>query len=78
MGLELDLEHYVVPTPVTSANTAHVYLANLTENPRSPVSGSGSYSSPIKVLLSKLHSIIILFFLNELLVLQLIVVRIID
>ncbi|KAL9320060.1 hypothetical protein ACSQ67_011899 [Phaseolus vulgaris] len=48
VGLELDLEHYVVPTPVTSANTAHVYLANLTENPRSPVSGSGSNSSPIK------------------------------
>jgi len=65
VGLELDLEHYV-------------YAANLTENPRSPVSGSGSNSSPIKVLLSKLHSIIILFFLNELLVLKLIVVRIID
>ncbi|KAL9277257.1 hypothetical protein ACSQ67_025191 [Phaseolus vulgaris] len=50
VGLELDLEHYVVPTPVTSANTAHVYAANLTENPRSPVSGCGSYSSPIKAV----------------------------
>ncbi|CAJ1960417.1 unnamed protein product [Sphenostylis stenocarpa] len=48
VGLELDLEHYVVPTPATSANTAHVYAANLTENPRSLVSGSGSSSYPIK------------------------------
>ncbi|XP_027933323.1 6-phosphofructo-2-kinase/fructose-2,6-bisphosphatase-like [Vigna unguiculata] len=48
VGLELDLEHYVVPTPATSADTAHVYAANLTENPRSLVSGSGSNSYPIK------------------------------
>ncbi|KAE9598631.1 putative 6-phosphofructo-2-kinase, Fructose-2,6-bisphosphate 2-phosphatase [Lupinus albus] len=34
-GLELDLEHYVVPAPSTSANSALVYAANMTENPRS-------------------------------------------
>ncbi|XP_010521962.1 PREDICTED: 6-phosphofructo-2-kinase/fructose-2,6-bisphosphatase isoform X2 [Tarenaya hassleriana] len=33
--LELDLEHYVVPAPATSANSAHVYAANNAENPRS-------------------------------------------
>ena len=55
VGLELDLEHYVVPTPATSANSAHVYAANLTENPRSLIIGSGSSSYPIKVFLSKLH-----------------------
>ncbi|KAK7301716.1 hypothetical protein RJT34_12588 [Clitoria ternatea] len=49
-GLELDLEHYVVPTPPTSANSAHVYAANLTENPRSLMSVSGSNSYPIKEL----------------------------
>ncbi|KAL2568247.1 hypothetical protein AAZV13_18G056300 [Glycine max] len=48
VGLELDLEHYVVPTPATSANSAHVYAANLTENPRSLIIGSGSSSYPIK------------------------------
>ncbi|XP_058751039.1 6-phosphofructo-2-kinase/fructose-2,6-bisphosphatase [Vicia villosa] len=46
-GLELDLEHYVVPAPSTSANSAHVYAANNTENPRSLISGSdgSSYST---------------------------------
>ncbi|KAL2332989.1 hypothetical protein Fmac_014202 [Flemingia macrophylla] len=48
VGLELDLEHYVVPTPATSANSTNVYAANLTENPRSLFSGSGSSSYPIK------------------------------
>ncbi|KAL5170285.1 6-phosphofructo-2-kinase/fructose-2,6-bisphosphatase [Glycine soja] len=48
VGLELDLEHYVVPTPATAANSAHVYAANMTENPRSLICGSGSSSYPIK------------------------------
>lgn len=40
VGLELDLEHYVVPAP---SNSAFEYAANLTENPRSlNNSGSGS------------------------------------
>ncbi|XP_057430123.1 6-phosphofructo-2-kinase/fructose-2,6-bisphosphatase-like isoform X2 [Lotus japonicus] len=49
-GLELDLEHYVVPAPSTSANSAHVYAANMTENPRSLISrsGSSSYSTNVK------------------------------
>ncbi|XP_027368947.1 6-phosphofructo-2-kinase/fructose-2,6-bisphosphatase-like [Abrus precatorius] len=47
VGLELDLEHYVVPTPSVSANSALVYAANLTENPRSLSSGSASISSLI-------------------------------
>ncbi|KAE8667485.1 6-phosphofructo-2-kinase/fructose-2,6-bisphosphatase [Hibiscus syriacus] len=34
-SLELDLEHYVVPAPPTSANSGLVYAANLAENPRS-------------------------------------------
>lgn len=34
-SLELDLEHYVVPAPSTSANSGHVYAANMTETPRS-------------------------------------------
>ncbi|XP_010542668.1 PREDICTED: 6-phosphofructo-2-kinase/fructose-2,6-bisphosphatase-like [Tarenaya hassleriana] len=33
--LELDLEHYVVPAPAASANSAHVYAANNAETPRS-------------------------------------------
>ncbi|CAM8967330.1 unnamed protein product [Rhodiola kirilowii] len=33
-SLELDIEHYVVPAPATSANSGLVYAANLTENPR--------------------------------------------
>jgi 6-phosphofructo-2-kinase/fructose-2,6-biphosphatase len=44
VGLELDLEHYVVPAPSNSANSARVYAANLTENPRSRNSSSGSDS----------------------------------
>ncbi|KAI9388511.1 hypothetical protein POPTR_009G073800v4 [Populus trichocarpa] len=46
-SLELDLEHYVVPAPSTSANSAFVYAANNTENPRfSNVDcpGNASYS----------------------------------
>ncbi|KAM2043907.1 hypothetical protein ACFX1T_008288 [Malus domestica] len=34
-SLELDLEHYVVPAPSTSANSGHMYAANMTETPRS-------------------------------------------
>ncbi|KAM0995935.1 hypothetical protein ACFX13_006061 [Malus domestica] len=34
-SLELDLEYYVVPAPSTSANSGHVYAANMTETPRS-------------------------------------------
>ncbi|XP_061356467.1 6-phosphofructo-2-kinase/fructose-2,6-bisphosphatase isoform X2 [Gastrolobium bilobum] len=45
-GLELDLEHYVVPAP--SANSAFAYAANMTENPRSLISGPGSSSFSIK------------------------------
>ena len=33
-GLEIDLEHYVIPAPSTSANSAFVYAADNTENPR--------------------------------------------
>ncbi|KAI4305308.1 hypothetical protein L6164_028680 [Bauhinia variegata] len=48
VGLELDLEHYVVPAPSTSANSAFVYAANMTENPKSLVGGSGSSSYSIR------------------------------
>ncbi|KAH9701821.1 6-phosphofructo-2-kinase/fructose-2,6-bisphosphatase [Citrus sinensis] len=34
-SLELDIEHYVVPAPSTSANSGLVYAANMTETPRS-------------------------------------------
>ncbi|XP_078446914.1 fructose-2,6-bisphosphatase isoform X1 [Wolffia australiana] len=34
-ALELDLEHYVVPSPVSHASSDSVYTANLAENPRS-------------------------------------------
>ncbi|XP_062171445.1 6-phosphofructo-2-kinase/fructose-2,6-bisphosphatase isoform X1 [Alnus glutinosa] len=34
-SLELDLEHYVVPAPLTSANSGLAYAANNTETPRS-------------------------------------------
>ncbi|KAF5446687.1 hypothetical protein F2P56_032295 [Juglans regia] len=34
-SLELDLEHYLVPAPSTSANSGLVYAANNTETPRS-------------------------------------------
>lgn len=47
VSLELDLEHYVVPSPSTSANSDLVYAANLTENPRSLSSGFGSDSYSI-------------------------------
>lgn len=33
--MELDLEHYVIPAPATSANSGMIYAANLTETPRS-------------------------------------------
>ncbi|GMH11983.1 hypothetical protein Nepgr_013824 [Nepenthes gracilis] len=34
-SLELDLEHYVIPSPANSANSGLVYAANLAETPRS-------------------------------------------
>ncbi|PIA32389.1 hypothetical protein AQUCO_04500175v1 [Aquilegia coerulea] len=43
-SLELDLEHYVVPAPVTSANSGLVYAANLAATPRSITHG-GTFSS---------------------------------
>lgn len=43
VGLDLDLEHYVVPAPSSSVNSI-VYTANMTENPRSPVVGRSTYS----------------------------------
>eukprot|EP00262_Sarcandra_glabra_P022227 TRINITY_DN9782_c0_g1_i1.p1 TRINITY_DN9782_c0_g1~~TRINITY_DN9782_c0_g1_i1.p1 ORF type:complete len:758 (+),score=155.15 TRINITY_DN9782_c0_g1_i1:186-2459(+) len=33
-SLELDLEHYVIPAPITSANSGLIYAANSTETPR--------------------------------------------
>lgn len=42
--LELDLEHYVVPAPSTSANSGLVYAANMTETPRS-LTHSGVFSN---------------------------------
>lgn len=47
VSLELDLEQYVVPAPSNLANTADVYAANMTENPRSLNSGSVSDSYSI-------------------------------
>nr|KYP45719.1 6-phosphofructo-2-kinase/fructose-2,6-biphosphatase 1 [Cajanus cajan] len=44
-SLELDLEQYIVPSPSNSASSAHVYAADLTENPRSLGSVSASISS---------------------------------
>ncbi|XP_059593494.1 6-phosphofructo-2-kinase/fructose-2,6-bisphosphatase isoform X2 [Vitis vinifera] len=54
-SLELDLEHYVVPAPATSANSGLVYAANMAETPRSLThlgvfsntdsSGGASYSN---------------------------------
>ncbi|XP_077215036.1 6-phosphofructo-2-kinase/fructose-2,6-bisphosphatase-like isoform X2 [Tasmannia lanceolata] len=43
-SLELDLEHYVVPTPITSANSGLTYAANMTESPRSLVY-AGNFSN---------------------------------
>ncbi|KAJ4972336.1 hypothetical protein NE237_005435 [Protea cynaroides] len=43
-SLELDLEHYVVAAPVTSANSGLVYAANMTETPRS-LTRSGIFSN---------------------------------
>ncbi|KAK5846958.1 hypothetical protein PVK06_003259 [Gossypium arboreum] len=45
-SLELDLEHYVVPAPSTSANSGLVYAANLAENPRSLTSSGVSGDRP--------------------------------
>ncbi|KAG5111339.1 hypothetical protein JHK82_040562 [Glycine max] len=45
VSLELDLEHYIVPSPPVSASSALVYAANMTENPRSLDSGFASISS---------------------------------
>ncbi|XP_058110317.1 6-phosphofructo-2-kinase/fructose-2,6-bisphosphatase [Magnolia sinica] len=49
-SLELDLEHYVVPAPAASANSGHVYAANLTETPRSITHGGvfSNYDGPNK------------------------------
>ncbi|XP_042512255.1 6-phosphofructo-2-kinase/fructose-2,6-bisphosphatase-like isoform X2 [Macadamia integrifolia] len=43
-SLELDLEHYVVPAPVTSATSGLVYAANMAETPRS-LTCSGIFSN---------------------------------
>lgn len=43
-SLELDLEHYVVPAPTTSATSGLVYAANMTETPRS-LTRSGVFSN---------------------------------
>lgn len=55
-SLELDLEHYVVPAPTTSANSGFFYAANNTETPRSltlagvfsNMDGSGNVLHPSK------------------------------
>ncbi|XP_057987570.1 6-phosphofructo-2-kinase/fructose-2,6-bisphosphatase isoform X3 [Hevea brasiliensis] len=48
-SLELDLEHYVIPAPSTSANSGLVYAANNAENPRfSSGDGSGNASNSYK------------------------------
>ncbi|XP_043725023.1 6-phosphofructo-2-kinase/fructose-2,6-bisphosphatase-like isoform X2 [Telopea speciosissima] len=44
ISLELDLEHYVVPAPGTSANSGLVYAANMAENPKS-FTRSGIFSN---------------------------------
>ncbi|XP_042492217.1 6-phosphofructo-2-kinase/fructose-2,6-bisphosphatase-like isoform X2 [Macadamia integrifolia] len=44
-SLELDLEDYVVPAPVTSANSGLVYAANMTENPKSLTRSGNLYNS---------------------------------
>ncbi|XP_012079097.1 6-phosphofructo-2-kinase/fructose-2,6-bisphosphatase isoform X2 [Jatropha curcas] len=46
-SLELDLEHYLIPAPSTSANSGLVYAANFAENPRFSIAdglGNSSYS----------------------------------
>lgn len=48
VGLELDIEHYVVPAPSNSANSAFVYAANMAENPRSISASSGSSLYPTR------------------------------
>lgn len=50
-SLELDLEHYVVPSPATSATSGLVYPANMAETPR--YRASGKYSSGTASLSSK-------------------------
>ncbi|KAF9596545.1 hypothetical protein IFM89_012276 [Coptis chinensis] len=44
-SLELDLEHYVVPAPMTTANSGMAYAANFTETPRSIIHGGVCSSS---------------------------------
>ncbi|OMO82850.1 Carbohydrate binding module family 20 [Corchorus capsularis] len=48
-SLELDLEHYVVPAPSTSANSGLVYAANLAENPRSITFAGVSVDRPATI-----------------------------
>ncbi|OMP02434.1 Carbohydrate binding module family 20 [Corchorus olitorius] len=48
-SLELDLEHYVVPAPSTSANSGQVYAANLAENPRSLTFAGVSVDRPATI-----------------------------
>ncbi|XVF05767.1 hypothetical protein REPUB_Repub05bG0200800 [Reevesia pubescens] len=48
-SLELDLEHYVVPAPSTSANSGLVYAANLAENPRSLAFAGVSVDRPATI-----------------------------
>ncbi|CAI0548968.1 unnamed protein product [Linum tenue] len=44
-SLELDLEHYLVPAPSTSANSGMVYAANNAENPRFTITDAAWYNS---------------------------------
>ncbi|CAN1180239.1 FKFBP [Linum perenne] len=44
-SLELDLEHYEVPAPSTSANSGSVYAANNAENPRLRTTDVSRYNS---------------------------------
>ncbi|CAI0399984.1 unnamed protein product [Linum tenue] len=44
-SLELDLEHYLVPAPSTSANSGMVYAANNAENPRFTMTDAAWYNS---------------------------------
>ena len=47
--MELDLEHYVIPAPSTSANSGLVYAANNAENPRfHTADGLGNVSYSLK------------------------------
>lgn len=48
-SLELDLEHYVVPSPATSAYLGQVYPANMAETPRYIAAGRNSSGTPSHV-----------------------------